>query len=69
MPRRTEINLYFLWTLERVGVLYNRREIAGKDWYAWGAELLVDHQAEDGSWHHGGYPGSNTLGLNHLGHF
>jgi hypothetical protein len=52
------INLYFLWTVERCGVLYNRRAIGGKDWYRWGAELLLDHQRPDGSWAAGGYHGS-----------
>jgi hypothetical protein len=55
---RASVNLYFLWTLERVGVLYNLREIEGKDWYHWGAELLVDSQGSDGSWAVGGYHGS-----------
>jgi hypothetical protein len=55
---RAPINLYFLWTVERCGVLFQRREIAGKDWYRWGEELLLDHQQNDGSWMAGGYPGS-----------
>ena len=55
---RTAINLYFLWSLERTGVLYNRRTIDGKDWYRWGAELLLAAQAADGSWNAGGYPGA-----------
>jgi hypothetical protein len=49
------INLYTLWTIERVGVLYNLRTIGGKDWYAWGAELLVDAQTDEGSWDVRGY--------------
>jgi hypothetical protein len=57
-PHREPINLYFLWTVERCGVLYNRREICGKDWYHWGAELLLDNQRPDGSWMAGGYWGS-----------
>jgi hypothetical protein len=52
---QTEVNLYFLWTVERCGVLYNRRQIEGKDWYPWGVELLLDHQVTDGSWNSGGY--------------
>lgn len=52
---REPINLYFLWTVERCGVLYGRRQIEGKDWYSWGVELLLDHQQEDGSWNNGGY--------------
>lgn len=55
---REAINLYFLWTVERCGVLYNRREIGGKDWYRWGAELILSHQRPDGSWAAGGYYGS-----------
>jgi hypothetical protein len=55
---RADVNLYFLWTLERVGVLYNLRHINGKDWYSWGADLLVGSQNEDGSWNQGGYPGA-----------
>jgi hypothetical protein len=56
-----DVNLYFLWTLERVGVLYNQRTLAGKDWYAWGARLLVERQGKDGEWFAGGYPGSQPM--------
>jgi hypothetical protein len=48
---REVINLYFLWSVERVGVLYAAKTIGDKDWYQWGAELLVDSQNENGSWH------------------
>jgi hypothetical protein len=41
---------YFLWTLERMAVIYNFKTIAGKDWYRWGAELLLANQKGDGSW-------------------
>jgi hypothetical protein len=51
------INLYFLWTVERVGVLYGIHELDGKDWYLWGVELLLPVQADEGSWAQGGYPG------------
>lgn len=44
-------DLYFLWSLERVGVLYRQTHIGGKAWYSWGARLLVRHQRDDGSWH------------------
>jgi hypothetical protein len=53
--RRESINLYLLWTIERCGVLYKRRIIEGKDWYQWGAELLLDNQEADGSWNKDGY--------------
>ncbi len=52
------INMYFLWTIERVGVLYGVRTLDGKDWYRWGVELLVDAQKTDGSWNEGNYPGA-----------
>jgi hypothetical protein len=55
------IHLYFLWSLERTAVLYNRRRIDGKDWYRWGAHLLLAAQGEDGSWDVGGYPGATAL--------
>ncbi len=41
-------NLYFLWSLERVGVMYNVTNIGDKDWYRWGAELIVEHQQANG---------------------
>jgi hypothetical protein len=53
--------LYFLWSVERVGVMYNLRAIGdkdAKDWYGWGSEVILDHQNNDGSWHMGGYHGS-----------
>ncbi len=51
-------NLYFLWTLERVAVLYQQKTIDGKDWYAWGANYLCDVQQPAGNWHNGNYSGS-----------
>jgi len=41
---------YFLWTLERMAVIYNLKTIGGKDWYEWGKELLLANQQADGSW-------------------
>jgi hypothetical protein len=32
---------YFLWSLERVAVALDLQTIGKKDWYAWGAEILV----------------------------
>jgi hypothetical protein len=52
--------LYFLWSVERVGVLYDQKTIGGKDWYTWGATLLLQHQRPDGSWFGGHYPGSSA---------
>jgi hypothetical protein len=44
-------DLYFLWSVERVAVAYDLRTIEGKDWYGWGAHVLLEHQAGDGGWH------------------
>jgi hypothetical protein len=52
-------NLYFLWSLERVGVLYDLSLIGDKDWYRWGAEILVANQQTLGNWDKGLYPGAN----------
>jgi hypothetical protein len=41
---------YFLFSMERVAVVYNRQKIGDHDWYLWGANQLVDTQARDGSW-------------------
>jgi hypothetical protein len=41
---------YFLWCVERVGVIYDIHEIGGKDWYGWGSDLIVQNQRPDGSW-------------------
>jgi hypothetical protein len=44
------MELYFLWSLERVAVLYDLDKIDGKDWYAWGFKELLPAQQGDGSW-------------------
>jgi hypothetical protein len=54
-------NLYFLWSLERVAVLYNLPKIGKKDWYRWGAEILVANQGPNGEWDKGGYPGAHPV--------
>jgi hypothetical protein len=47
-------DLYFLWSVERVGVVYGLQTIAGVDWYDAGAEDLVATQNLSGSWGRGG---------------
>ncbi len=49
-------DLYFLWSMERIAVVYDLKTIAGKDWYAWGSELILDAQSDNGSWHEA-FPG------------
>jgi hypothetical protein len=52
-------NLYYLWSLERVAMLYNLETINGKDWYGWGANHLLASQQRSGAWEKGNYPGSS----------
>jgi hypothetical protein len=49
-PGRAGKAYYFLWSLERVGVAYGLEKIGGKDWYTWGAAILLANQEVDGSW-------------------
>jgi hypothetical protein len=53
-------DLYWLWSVERVGVIYSLPTIGGKDWYRWGAGLLVEHQGGDGNWSAGQGPVVDT---------
>jgi hypothetical protein len=41
---------YFLFSMERMAVVYDLKKIGSEDWYLWGARKLVDRQAGDGSW-------------------
>jgi hypothetical protein len=43
-------HLYYLYSLERVGVLCGIRRIGGHDWYLEGAALLCRAQRSDGLW-------------------
>lgn len=42
--------LYFLWSVERVGVAYGLKKIGNADWYALGAARILATQHPDGSW-------------------
>src|SRR5262249_19863042 len=54
-------NLYYLWSIERVAVMYNLPTIGVRDWYRWGAEILVTNQAQIGA-HPGAWiDGGNTI--------
>jgi hypothetical protein len=50
---------YFLWSLERVAVALDLKTLGKKDWYAWGAEVLLANQQGDGTWQ-GEYGGSGA---------
>jgi hypothetical protein len=41
---------YYLYGLERAGMLYDTTLIGNHDWYVEGAKVLLDRQAGDGSW-------------------
>jgi hypothetical protein len=43
-------DLYFLWSLERVGMLYGIARVGTVDWYQWGSDRLLGSQQDDGSW-------------------
>ena len=43
-------DIYCLWSLERLCMVCDLKTVAGHDWYAWGADLLVADQSDDGSW-------------------
>ncbi|MDA1193739.1 MAG: hypothetical protein O2894_00995 [Planctomycetota bacterium] len=41
---------YYLYGLERAGVIAGKRYLGDHDWYREGAELLLDAQTESGAW-------------------
>lgn len=41
---------YTLYGIERIGVASGRKYFGAVDWYQRGADLLVQHQGQDGSW-------------------
>jgi hypothetical protein len=43
-------DLYFWWSLERVGVVYGVDTLGGIDWYNMGADELLKTQGKDGAW-------------------
>jgi hypothetical protein len=58
---QTPQGLYFLWSVERVAMLYNLKSIGGKEWYPWAAHQLVVNQQPNGQWANGGYHGSSAI--------
>jgi hypothetical protein len=44
------LDLYWLWSIERVAMIYHQKTIRGKDWYGWGAQNLIKNQDPNGSW-------------------
>jgi hypothetical protein len=46
-------DLYFFWSLERVGVIFGIDKIGGIDWYDAGAHTIVRAQGPGGTWNSG----------------
>jgi hypothetical protein len=53
------LSLYFMWSVERVAVLYDLMKIGDQDWYLWGVDILLPTQRANGSWETRSYHGSN----------
>ena len=52
-PTHGYYHYYYLYALERIGVLTGQKFIGGHDWYREGAAYLVRHQLDDGNWQDG----------------
>jgi hypothetical protein len=51
---------YYLYGLERVGMLYGTDNMGGHFWYAEGAKLLIEKQKPDGKWDGEGWAANPT---------
>jgi hypothetical protein len=53
-------NMYFMWSLERVGMAYGLKTIGNVDWYEWGSKhLLKTQDRKTGAWMGDGSHGIN----------
>ncbi|HYV36529.1 MAG TPA: hypothetical protein VE988_12530, partial [Gemmataceae bacterium] len=43
-------DLYFLWSLERLCMIYGLDKIGDVDWHEWGSDFILTSQQADGSW-------------------
>jgi hypothetical protein len=41
---------YFIWSLERVAMVYGLKTIGKQDWYEWGVKVVLSNQGKDGGW-------------------
>src|SRR5262249_14878801 len=60
IPAARGKSYYFFWSLERVAVVLNLKTIGKKDWYNWGAEVLLANQDVSGLWRGGEYGRGNA---------
>ena len=49
-PQGSKWHIYYLYGLERIGMLYGTDRIGSHDWYDEGARWLIKNQASNGSW-------------------
>lgn len=47
---RPNIDGYYMYGIERAGILTGIKRLGEHDWYARGASILIDRQQEDGKW-------------------
>jgi hypothetical protein len=61
-------NLYYLWSIERVAVMYNLPTLGNREWYRWGVEILLGNQTKggpnNGAWMEGGNTSLNDPVVN-----
>lgn len=50
IPRAGGKSYYFLWSLERLCMALGLETLDKKDWYSWGAEILLVSQGSNGCW-------------------
>jgi hypothetical protein len=57
------LSLYYVWSIERIGVLYDLTKIGKQnlDWYHWGVDVLLPTQHPSGKWETFSYHGANDL--------
>jgi hypothetical protein len=55
-------HLYYLYGLERAGILFGTEFFGRKEWYPEGANTLLDAQGQDGSW--AATPGGESATVN-----
>ena len=60
---RADWHYYYLYALERVGMLVPTQHIGRADWYLEGAKHLVEAQQPDGSWNQSTYHNSPAVAL------
>lgn len=54
---------YFLFSLDRMALVYNLEKIGDKDWYQWGTKILVESQTAGGNWPGDHGPADTCLAL------